>query len=61
MSNEKLRQTITTAIEDVFVHTLEIVLEEDVPLLADNIMAIISDETDAAFQRGVLAGQESAG
>ena len=49
---EVIRDQVTTAIEDVFVRTLRVDLDQDVPMLTGLLMEIICAEIDAAYMRG---------
>lgn len=40
---DNVRERVKIAIEDVFVHTLEVKLELDVPMLTDDIMIILRE------------------
>lgn len=48
----ELRAAIMTAIEDVFVHTLEVKLDEDVPMLTDTILALFTAATNEKLAGG---------
>src|ERR1700746_4113412 len=56
--NTELREAVKTAIEDVFVYTLEVKLDEDVPMLTDNIMQLIQTNQSALIDKIIAAMPE---